>query len=440
MIPLFQLSDASDNARIEQIISRLRLDPKEMALARGHRAEMTSQVQAILQQVAEQGDSALVEIARKFDDPDFSVDQLRVTPQEMEQAARRISPEVRSALKRAVQQVREYQTYVRPVQKEPLVRGGLKMGMKWTALDSAGLYFPGGKAAYPSSLIMLAVPAMVAGVKRVVVMTPASRFGKSDIVLAAAHEVGVTEMYRVGGAAAIGAMAFGTESIPAVDKIVGPGNTYVQIAKRLVSGCVGIDGYLGPSEILTLADESADPRFVASDLLAQAEHDPGSCFLLTTSISLAQAVIEQIRDQLKSLKRVEAIVRALQNESMIVVDRSMDRLIDLSNRIACEHVNLQTRDNPSLLQQLRHAGAVYVGPYSPVAAGDYIAGPSHCLPTNTTARFSSGISPYEFMKRTSIVEYDTQAVREDGPFIIQLAQAEQLDGHAMSVVQRIRPE
>lgn len=440
MIPLFQLSDASDNARIEQIISRLRLDPKEMALARGHRAEMTSQVQAILQQVAEQGDSALVEIARKFDDPDFSLDQLRVTPQEMEQAARRISPEVRSALKRAVQQVREYQTYVRPVQKEPLVRGGLKMGMKWTSLDSAGLYFPGGKAAYPSSLIMLAVPAMVAGVKRVVVMTPASRFGKSDIVLAAAHEVGVTEMYRVGGAAAIGAMAFGTESIPAVDKIVGPGNTYVQIAKRLVSGCVGIDGYLGPSEILTLADESADPRFVASDLLAQAEHDPGSCFLLTTSISLAQAVIKQIHDQLKPLKRVEAIVRALQNESMIVVDRSIDRLIDLSNRIACEHVNLQTRDNPSLLQQLRHAGAVYVGPYSPVAAGDYIAGPSHCLPTNTTARFSSGISPYEFMKRTSIVEYDTQAVREDGPFIIQLAQAEQLDGHAMSVVQRIRPE
>jgi histidinol dehydrogenase len=279
---------------------------------------------------------------------------------------------------------------------------------------------------------------MVAGVKRVIVMTPASRFGKSDVVLAAAYEVGVTEMYRVGGAAAIGAMAFGTQTIRPVDKIVGPGNTYVQIAKRLVSGCVGIDGYLGPSEILTLADESADPRLIASDLLAQAEHDPGSCFLLTTSSSLAQLVIEQIKEQLGSLQRVEPIKRALQNDSMIVVDGSMDRLIELANRIACEHVNLQTKDNSFVLEQLRHAGAVYVGVYSPVAAGDYIAGPSHCLPTNTTARFSSGISPYEFMKRTSVVEYDLPTIRADAPFIIQLAQAEQLDGHAMSVWHRIR--
>ncbi|GIW77686.1 MAG: histidinol dehydrogenase [Phycisphaerae bacterium] len=438
MIPLFQLSDPSDNIRIEQIIARLRLDPREMALARGHRAQITSQVQAILQQVADHGDSALVEIARKFDDPDFSRQQLRVTPEEMEQAAQRIDPQLRAALKRAVTQVREYQTHVRPVQKEPLTRDGLKMGMKWTALDSVGLYFPGGKAAYPSSLIMLAVPAMVAGVKRVIVMTPASRFGKSDVVLAAAYEVGVTEMYRVGGAAAIGAMAFGTQTIRPVDKIVGPGNTYVQIAKRLVSGCVGIDGYLGPSEILTLADESADPRLIASDLLAQAEHDPGSCFLLTTSSSLAQLVIEQIKEQLGSLQRVEPIKRALQNDSMIVVDGSMDRLIELANRIACEHVNLQTKDNSFVLEQLRHAGAVYVGVYSPVAAGDYIAGPSHCLPTNTTARFSSGISPYEFMKRTSVVEYDLPTIRADAPFIIQLAQAEQLDGHAMSVWHRIR--
>lgn len=438
MIPLFQLSDPSDNIRIEQIIARLRLDPREMALARGYRAQITSQVQAILQQVADQGDSALVEITRKFDDPDFSRQQLRVTPEEMEQAAQRIDPQLRAALKRAVTQVREYQTHVKPVQKEPLTRDGLKMGMKWTALDSVGLYFPGGKAAYPSSLIMLAVPAMVAGVKRVIVTTPASRFGKSDVVLAAAYEVGVTEMYRVGGAAAIGAMAFGTETIRSVDKIVGPGNTYVQIAKRLVSGCVGIDGYLGPSEILTLADESADPRLIASDLLAQAEHDPGSCFLLTTSSSLAESVIEQIQEQLGSLQRVEPILRALQNDSMIVVDGSMDRLIELANRIACEHVNLQTKDNSFVLEQLRHAGAVYVGAHSPVAAGDYIAGPSHCLPTNTTARFSSGISPYEFMKRTSVVEYDLSTIRADAPFIIQLAQAEQLDGHAMSVLQRIR--
>jgi histidinol dehydrogenase len=370
MIPVLKLTDPSDNARIDAIISRLRLDPKEMALSRGHRAKMTADVQRILEQVAEKGDAALVEIARKFDDPDFSPDQLRVTPDEMAAAATRIDPELLSALKRSIQQVREYQTHVKPKPTPTLKRGGLEMGMKWTPLDSVGVYFPGGKAAYPSSLIMLAVPAQTAGVGRVVVTTPGSKFGKSDVVLAAAHEVGVTEMYRVGGAAAIAALAFGTESIRPVDKIVGPGNSYVQIAKRLVAGCVGIDGYLGPSEILTLADESANPVFVASDLIAQAEHDPGSCFLLTTSAKFADAVLEQIAEQLKVLKRVEPITCALREESMIVLDDSMDRLIELANVIACEHVNLQTRDDDAVLAKLRHVGAVYVGQHSPADEHD----------------------------------------------------------------------
>jgi histidinol dehydrogenase len=312
------------------------------------------------------------------------------------------------------------------------------MGMKWTPLDSVGVYFPGGKAAYPSSLIMLAVPAQTAGVKRIVVCTPGSKFGKSDVVLAAAHEIGIEEMYRVGGAAAVGALAFGTETIRPVDKIVGPGNSYVQIAKRLVAGCVGVDGYLGPSEILTLADESANPAFVASDLIAQAEHDPGSCFLLTTSESLANEVLKQIKHQLQSLKRVEPITRALRQESMIVVHHSMDGLIQLANIIACEHVNLQTKDNAGVLAKLRHAGAVYVGEYSPVAAGDYVAGPSHCLPTNTTARFASGISVYEFMKRSSVVRYDRDSLSRDAQAIVALANAEQLDAHAASVSVRIK--
>lgn len=433
MIPVLNLSDASDKNRIDAIVARLRLDPKEMALARGHRAKMTSDVQRILENVADNGDAALVEIARQFDDPDFAPDQLRVTTDEMAAAAKRIDSVLLAALKRSIAQVREYQSHVKPKPTTPLKRAGLEMGMKWTPLDSVGVYFPGGKAAYPSSLIMLAVPAQTAGVGRVVVTTPGSRFGKSDVVLAAAHEVGVTEMYRVGGAAAIAALAFGTESIKPVDKIVGPGNSYVQIAKRLVAGCVGIDGYLGPSEILTLADESANPAFVASDLIAQAEHDPGSCFLLTTSRRLADEVLKQIDEQLKALKRVEPITRALRDESMIVIDDSMDRLIELANIIACEHVNLQTRDDDLLLTKLRHVGAVYVGQHSPVAAGDYVAGPSHCLPTNTTARFASGISTYEFMKRSSVVRYDQSSIDADAPHIIAMANAEQLDAHAMSV-------
>ena len=312
------------------------------------------------------------------------------------------------------------------------------MGLKFSPLDSAGVYFPGGKASYPSSLIMLAVPAQVAGVKRIVVCTPPTKFGKSDVVLAAAHEAGISEMYRVGGAAAIGALAFGTKTIEPVDKIVGPGNTYVQLAKRLLAGTVGIDGYLGPSEILTIADDTANPKFIAADLLAQAEHDPGSCFLLTTSESLAQAVLAEVGWQLSGLQRRDPIERALREESMVVIDPDMDRLLELANRIACEHVNLQTHDNAAVLKKLRHVGAVYVGPYSPVAAGDYVAGPSHCLPTNTTARFASGISVYEFMKRSSVVEYDEAALHTDAPAITAIARAEHLDAHAASVVIRIK--
>lgn len=440
MIPVLHLSVTDEAARVDAIVARLRLDPKEMALETGHRAEMTRTVRGILEQVAQKGDAALVEIARKFDDPDFTPEQLRVTPDEMRDASRRIDAELLQALKRSIAQVREYQTHVLPKPTASLKRSGLEMGMKWTPLDSAGVYFPGGKAAYPSSLIMLSIPAQVAGVGRIVVTTPGSKFGKSDVVLAAAHEAGITEMYRVGGAAAIAALAFGTESIKPVDKIVGPGNAYVQIAKRLVAGCVGIDGYLGPSEIVTMADESATPRFVASDLIAQAEHDPGSCFLLTTSEKLAREVLEEIEKQLATLQRVDAIAKALQNESMIVVDPSMDRLLELANTIACEHVNLQTREDDAVLKQLRHVGAVYVGAYSPVAAGDYIAGPSHCLPTNTTARFSSGISVYEFIKRSSVVRYDRHSLALDAPGIIAMANAEHLDAHSASVRVRARDE
>ena len=433
MIPILNLGDGKERARVETLLRELALDPAALALGQGERAKQIAAVGKILADVAKRGDAAVVDSCREFDDPDFSAEQIRVTKKEMLEAAGRVAKNQLAAIRRSIKQVREYQSHVMPKDPEPLKRPGVELGMRFTALESAGLYFPGGKAAYPSSLIMLAVPAQVAGVKRIVVCSPPSKYGKIDLVLAACHELGLTEVFRAGGAAAIAAMAFGTASIPRVDKIVGPGNIYVQLAKRALAGCVGIDGFLGPSEILVIADESGKAEFIAADLLAQAEHDPGSCFLLTTSKTLAEAVRAEIEKQLPGLSRRGAAEKALANHSAIVVGDSMDELIGLADRFAAEHVNLQTKDDAAVLKKLRHAGAVFVGPYSAVAAGDYVAGPSHCLPTNTTARFSSGISVYEFLKRASIVRYEAEGLRADAEAIVAMAEAEGLDGHAKSV-------
>ena len=433
MIPVLHLSTPADRDCVESLLARLRLDPRDVALNRGERAKQVAAVTAILADVAERGDSALVDSSKKFDDPNFSADQIRVTPDEMRDAHARTPADQLAALRRSIAQVKEYQVRILPEPPAPVCRDGVELGLRFTPLDSAGLYFPGGKAAYPSSLIMLAVPAQVAGVKRIVVCTPPSKYGRSDLVLAACHELGLTHVYRAGGAAAIAALAFGTATIPAVDKIVGPGNTYVQLAKRALAGCVGLDGFLGPSEIVTIADDTANPAFVAADLIAQAEHDPGSCFLLTTSEKLAAAVSAELAKQAGQLDRRPAIEKSLAGDSAIIVDSSMDDLIALANRFAAEHVNLQTADDKAVLNKLTHAGAVFVGPYSPVAAGDYIAGPSHCLPTNTTARFSSGISVYEFLKRTGVARYEQRGLAADAPHVIALANAEHLAGHAASV-------
>lgn len=437
MIPILKLNVPADRTRVDALLSKLRLDPKDLALSSGPWAEKTKIVQQALADVAQRGDEAIVEQSRKFDDPNFSADQIRVQPEEMREAAARVPAELMAALRRSIAQVREYQTHILPKAPVTLKREGVELGLRFTPLDSAGLYFPGGKAAYPSSLIMLAVPAMVAGVKRIAVCTPPSKYGRSDLVLAACHELQLTDVFRAGGAAAIAALAFGTKTIPAVDKIVGPGNAYVQLAKRLLAGGVGVDGFLGPSEILVLADDSGRPSAIAADLIAQAEHDPGSCFLLTTSETLAADVSREIERQTSQLDRADAIRKSLDNDSAIVVDASMDKLIDLANRFAAEHVNVQVRDVDVVLRRLMHAGAVFIGPDSPVAAGDYVAGPSHCLPTNTTARFSSGISVYEFLKRSSVVQYNATGLANDAEAIIALAHAEHLSGHAESV--RVRP-
>ncbi len=433
MIPILHLNDPVERGRAEQLLDDLRLTPEELILGEASAADSVKQ---IIAEVGEKRDAALVKFAKQFDDPNFKEDQIAVSADEMKQATARVQPDVMAALQRSIAQVREYQSHIMPKAPKTLNRPGVELGLRFTPLDSAGLYFPGGKAAYPSSLIMLAVPAQVAGVKKIVVCTPPSKYGRSDVVLAACHELGLTHVYRAGGAAAIAAMAFGTETIPKVDKIVGPGNTYVQLAKRALAGAVGIDGYLGPSEILVLADETGRADVIASDLIAQAEHDPGSCFLLTTSDPLAKRVKGELEAQTSVLGRADAITSALAERSAIIVDPSMDRLIDLANEFAAEHVNLQVKDVDGVLAKLKHAGAIFVGPYSPVAAGDYVAGPSHCLPTNTTARFSSGISVYEFLKRTSVVRYDSEGLANDAEAIVALATAEQLAGHAASITAR----
>jgi histidinol dehydrogenase len=430
------LNVPDQSRRVEQYLAELRLNPIDAILSSGPRIEQAKAVQEIMADVARRGDAALVDSSRKFDDPNFTAAQLRVTSEEMSSAAARLPADQLAALRRSIAQVREYQAHFLPADPAPLKRGGISLGMRFTPLDSVGLLVPGGKAAYPSSVIMLAVPAQVAGVARIAVCSPPSKYGQSDIVLAAYHELGLNEVFRAGGAAAVAALALGTQTLKPVDKLVGPGNAYVQLAKQALAGCVGIDGFLGPSEILTIADDSARADCVAADLLAQAEHDPGSCFLLTDSDAFAQAVIGEIQRQMPSLSRSAAIQKALDQHSAIIIGKSLDELIPLADRFAAEHVSLQTRDNAAVLKKLKHAGAVFMGPWSPVAAGDYIAGPSHCLPTNTTARFTSGVSVYEFLKRSSVVQYDSGGLRADAPHIVAMAQAEHLDAHAASVTVR----
>ncbi len=436
MLPILHLDDPQQLAQLRHLYSALRLDAADLALSRGRRAQDAQTVQTILADVAQRGDAALVELSQKFDDSDFSAQQIRVTPQEMCQAAGRVPAEQMRAIRRSIEQVRQYQQHIMPITPPPLKRPGVELGLRFTPLDSAGCYVPGGKASYPSSLIMQVVPAQVAQVKRVIACTTPSRFGRSDLVMAAAHELGLEELYRCNGIAAIAAMAFGTATIAPVDKIVGPGHPMVQMAKRALAGTVGIDGFLGASEIVTIADDSAQPAFIAADLLAQAEHDPGSCFLLTDSADLAQCVLREVARQAATLERLDAIAAALKLRSAIVVG-PMDELIEWANRLAAEHVNLQTRDDEAVLARLTHAGAVFVGPYAPVAAGDYVAGPSHCLPTNTSARFASGISVYEFLKRAGVERYTRAGLADDAEAIITLAQAEGLTAHANSVKIRL---
>jgi histidinol dehydrogenase len=394
-------------------------------------------VREILKQIKERGDAALLDFTSRFDQYDLSVEEIRVTPSEVAEAHNNVSDEGVEALKRAAENIREFHEHQKQESWE-YEKNGVLLGQNVRPLETVGIYVPGGKASYPSSVLMNAIPAKVAGVKKVVMCSPASKGQCSPDVLVAAEIAGVDSIFKVGGAQAIGAMAYGTNTIPKVDKIVGPGNIFVALAKRMVFGMVDIDMIAGPSEIVIVADDSAHADFIAADLLSQAEHDEQAVpILVTCSEILAQDVVKELKKQTIRLNRQSIIKKSLNDYCCLFVVESLSEAIKVANDIAPEHLELAVKEPRACAEQIRNAGAIFLGHYTPEAVGDYLAGPNHVLPTSGTARFSSPLGVYDFLKRTSIMSYSPEALKKEAPFIRVLADMEHLDAHANAVDLRI---
>jgi histidinol dehydrogenase len=428
-MPRFLCARAPDfAAQFEAILSAKRETQEDVAAT----------VRAIVDDVRARGDEALVELTARFDKVNLSADALRLTPEEIESAANECPRAALDALDVAARRIEVYHRRQLPKDESFTDEAGATLGWRWTSVDSVGLYVPGGTASYPSSVLMNAIPARVAGVSRIVMVTPASGGKINPLVLAAAHKAGVGEIYRVGGAQAIAALAYGTKSIARVDKIVGPGNAYVAAAKREVFGTVGIDSIAGPSEILIVADAANNPDWIAADLLSQAEHDVSSqSILITDDAAFAELVAAAVDRACASLPRREIAAASWRDHGAIVVLGSLDQAPALVDRIAPEHLEIATADPQSLLKRVRHAGAIFLGRHTPEAMGDYIAGPNHVLPTGRTARFSSGLSVLDFMKRTTLLSCMPQTLALLGPDAIALAEAEGLEAHARSIAARL---
>ena len=397
-------------------------------------------VNAIVEDVKKRKDQALFEYTKKFDKADLNSNNIRVTEEEIQEALNTIDPKLLEVMKKAMKNIRAYHEKQKQYSWFDSQPNGTMLGQKVTALESVGVYVPGGKAAYPSSVLMNIIPAEVAGVERIVMVTPPGKDGKvNPVTLAAAHIAGATEVYKVGGAQAIAALAFGTESIPRVNKIVGPGNIYVALAKKAVYGHVSIDSIAGPSEILVIADETANPRFVAADLLSQAEHDElASAILVTTSQELAQKVSKEIEEFLKTLSRREILEKSINNYGYLLVVDTLEDAIDTANEIASEHLEIVTKNPFEVMTKIKNAGAIFIGEYSSEPLGDYFAGPNHVLPTNGTAKFFSPLGVDDYIKKSSIIYYSKEALEPIHKDIIQFAESEQLTAHANSI--RVRFE
>lgn len=396
----------------------------------------------ILANVKEKGDEALFSYTKEFDKVEVTPETIRVTEAEIEEAYKAVDASLLEVIRKALVNIRSYHEKQRQNSWFTSTENGTMLGQKVTPLNRVGVYVPGGKAVYPSSVLMNIVPAKVAGVPHIVMTTPPGKDGKvNPSTLVAAKEAGADEIYKVGGAQAIGALAYGTASIPKVDKIVGPGNIFVALAKKAVYGHVSIDSIAGPSEILVLADETANAHYVAADLLSQAEHDEmTSAILITTSTELAQNVEKEIEGYLKVLSRKEIIEKSLENFGYILIAEDMDEAIEAANEIASEHMEIVTKNAFEVMMKVRNAGAIFIGEYSSEPLGDYFAGPNHVLPTNGTAKFFSALSVDDFIKKSSIVYYSRSALQEIHKDIIQFASSEQLTAHANSIAVRFEEE
>ncbi len=434
-LPICELNTETGRARLDALLTRLRSTSSAAS-------DAAATVQEIIAAVRTEGDAAVVRYMRKWTDPDFTAERIAVTAVELDAALSALDPQLRGALERSIANVRTYQQHVLPTAPAPIKVGDAELGMRFNAVSSAGLAVPGGAAVLFSTLIMLAVPALVAGVpadQLSVISPPPTRRGHdpagdiSPLVLATCRLLGLSRVYRIGGAQAIAALAHGTAAVAPVDLIAGPGNVFVQLAKQQVAGVCGTDGgFYGPSEIVTIADGTAPPAWIASDLIAQAEHNPGKCFLIAWRRDVLDAIVQQVEQQLAQRGRQEAILKALQTESAALLAQDEDHAAQLADTIAAEHVNLAVAEPSAWLARLKHGGEFFLGGQTPVAAGDYYAGPSHCLPTGTTARFTSGISVYTFLKRSGTVTYPAGMREQTRADIARLALAEGLDAHAAS--------
>ena len=402
--------------------------------------EFESRVNDIIQNVREKRDEAVFEYTLKFDGATIDQDNIRVTEEEIKEAYEQVDPKLLDVIRKALVNIRDYHAKQKQYSWFDSDESGIILGQKVTPLKTVGVYVPGGKAVYPSSVLMNVIPAKVAGVSNIIMTTPCGKDGKVyPSTLVAAKEAGVDAIYKVGGAQAIAALAFGTESIPKVDKIVGPGNIYVALAKKAVFGYVSIDSIAGPSEIMVLTDETANPRFVAADLLSQAEHDEmASAILVTTSETLAEQVSVEVDKFVETLSRKEIIRKSLDNYGYILVADTMQDAIDTVNEIASEHLELVTKNPFETMTKIRNAGAIFIGEYSSEPLGDYFAGPNHVLPTNGTAKFFSPLSVDDFIKKSSIISYSREALEPVYKDIVQFAECEKLTAHANSI--RVRFE
>ncbi|HEY1932372.1 MAG TPA: histidinol dehydrogenase [Acetobacteraceae bacterium] len=409
-----------------------------LSQARETTEDVGQAVAAIISRVRTRGDAALLEYTTRFDRLTLTADRLRISAAEIDAAVAAVPPAQAAALDLAATRIEAFHRAQLPTDLRFTDDAGLTLGMRWLPLDAVGLYVPGGKAAYPSSVLMNAIPARVAGVGRIAMCVPSPDGVLNPLVLAAARRGGVAEIYRVGGAQAVAALAYGTASIAPVDRIVGPGNAYVAEAKRQVFGHVGIDSIAGPSEVVVLADASNDPRHVALDLLAQSEHDEAAqAILITDSAMFADAVAAAVAAELPALPRAAIAGASWDTHGAIILVRDWDEAVELANRLAPEHLQLMLPDPDAVFAKVRHAGAVFLGAYAPEALGDYVAGPNHVLPTGRTARFASGLSVFDFLKRTTFVSGDAAALARVGPAAVTLAEAEGLQAHARSIAARV---